>query len=100
MVRQFVAATARAWHEARAHPDDAVAALVAANPLQSGKDALIKDTLIASFAYIETPGTAGKPFGWQSPEEWAKAEAILIEYTSLAKPASIDGWYSNAFIGG
>jgi NitT/TauT family transport system substrate-binding protein len=100
LVRHFVAATTQAWHEARAHPEAAVAALVAANPLQSGKEALLKDTLIASFAYLETPGIAGKPFGWQSPEEWAKAEAILIEYTNLAKPASIDAWYTNAFIGG
>ena len=72
-VRRFVAATAKAWQDARSHPDDAVAALVAANPLDKGKEAQVKATLLASFQYIETPGTMGKPFGWQSPEEWKKA---------------------------
>jgi NitT/TauT family transport system substrate-binding protein len=100
VVRQFVHASAKAWQEARAHPDDAIAAMVAANPLLRGKAAMLKDTLVESFAYIETPGTAGKPFGWQSPEEWAKAEAILVEYTKLEKPASLDAWFTNAFVGG
>lgn len=98
-VRRFVAATAKAWQDARAHPDDAVAALVAANPLDKGKEAQVKDTLLASFRYIETPGTIGKPFGWQSPEEWNKAVALLVDATGMKRPASADEFYTNAFIG-
>ena len=97
-VRRFVAATAKAWQDARNHPDDAVAALVAANPLSQGKEAQVKDTLLASFQYIETPGTAGKPFGWQSPEEWQKATALLIEATGIKPPSSPDEFFTNDFI--
>jgi NitT/TauT family transport system substrate-binding protein len=98
-VRHFVAATAKAWKDARLHPDDAVAALVAANPLNQGKEAQIKETLLASFQYIETPGTKGKPFGWQSPEEWQKATKLLVEATGMKPPASPDEFYTDAFVG-
>jgi NitT/TauT family transport system substrate-binding protein len=98
-IRRFVAATAKAWEDARAHPDDAVAALVVANPLDKGKEAQLKATLLASFQYVETPGTKGKPFGWQSPEEWKKASRLLVEATGMKPPASVDEFYTNAFIG-
>jgi NitT/TauT family transport system substrate-binding protein len=98
-IRRFVAATAKAWEDARAHPDDAVAALVAANQLDKGKEAQLKATLLASFQYVETPGTKGKPFGWQSPEEWKKASQLLVEATGMKPPASVDEFYTNAFIG-
>jgi NitT/TauT family transport system substrate-binding protein len=97
-IRGFVAATAKAWQDARSHPDDAVAALVAANPLQAGKEALVKATLLASFQYIETPGTAGKPFGWQSPDEWQKAIDLLVEATGM-KPTPASEFFTNDFIG-
>lgn len=98
-IRRFVAATTKAWQDARAHPDDAVAALVAANPLDKGKEAQLKATLLASFQYIETPGTKGNPFGWQSPEEWSKASKLLVEATGMKPPASADEFYTNAFVG-
>lgn len=98
-IRRFVAATTKAWQDARAHPDDAVAALVAANPLDKGKEAQLKATLLASFKYIETPGTKGKPFGWQSPEEWTKASQLLVEATGMKPPGSADKFYTNAFVG-
>jgi len=98
-IRRFVAATAKAWKEARLHPDDAVGALVAANPLDSGKEVQLKETLLASFQYIETPGAAGKPFGWQSPDEWKKAVALLVEAADMRPPASPEEFYINAFIG-
>jgi NitT/TauT family transport system substrate-binding protein len=98
-VRRFVAATAKAWQDARSHPDDAVAALIAANPLQKGREAQVKDTLLESFQYIETPGTKDKPFGWQSPDEWKKATALLVEATEMKAPSSSEVFYTNEFIG-
>jgi NitT/TauT family transport system substrate-binding protein len=98
-IRHFVAATAKAWQDARSRPDDGVNALIAANPLQKGKEAQVKETLLASFQYIETPGTKGKPFGWQSPEEWNKATALLVEATGMKAPSSSEEFYTNEFIG-
>jgi NitT/TauT family transport system substrate-binding protein len=98
-VRRFVAASAKAWQDARLHPDDAVAAVVAANPLSQGKDAQLKETLLASFQYIETPGTAGRPFGWQSPDEWKEAARLLADVTAMKAPASAEAFYANDFVG-
>ncbi len=98
-VRRFTAATVKAWQDARSHPDDAVAALIAANPLQKGREGQIKDTLLASFQYIETPGTKDRPFGWQSPDEWKKATALLVEATEMKTPSSSEVFYTNEFIG-
>jgi NitT/TauT family transport system substrate-binding protein len=98
-VKRFVAATARSWTEAQAHPDGAVAALVAANPLDQGKEATLKETLLASFQYIETPDVAGKPFGWQSPEQWKRATDLLVQATGMKPPSSVDDFFTNQFIG-
>jgi NitT/TauT family transport system substrate-binding protein len=97
-IKRFLTATAKAWQEARRKPDDAVAALIAANPLQQGKEAQVKEALTASFNYIETPGIKGQPFGWQSPEEWKKATDLLVEATGMKAPASPDAFYTNAFV--
>ena len=97
-VRRFTAATVKAWQDARSHPDDAVAALIAANPLQKDRVDQVKDALLASFQYIETPATRGKPFGWQSPEEWKKATDLLVEATGMKAPSSAQVFYTNEFI--
>jgi NitT/TauT family transport system substrate-binding protein len=97
VVRRFVAATTKAWQAAQADPDAAVAATVAAKPLLKGKEAMLKETLLDSMQYIATPGTKGKPFGWQSAEEWQKAEATLVEFAGIKKPASAQAFYTDAF---
>jgi len=98
-IRHFVTATTKAWQEARSHPDDAVKALIDANPLQKGKEAQVKEALLASLQYIETPGTKGKPFGWQSPDEWKKATELLVQATGIKAPSSPEVFYTNDFIG-
>jgi NitT/TauT family transport system substrate-binding protein len=98
MIKRFLTATAKSWKEAQAHPDDAVAALINANPLQKGKEGQVKEALVASFQYIDTPGTKGHPFGWQSPEEWKKATDLLVEATGMKAPASPQVFYTNAFV--
>ena len=97
-VRRFVAATAKAWQDARNHPNDAVNALIAANPLQKGREDQVKAALLASFRYIETPGTKGMPFGWQSPAEWKAAAALLVEAAGMKAPSSPEVFYTNDFI--
>jgi NitT/TauT family transport system substrate-binding protein len=97
VVRRFVAATAKAWQAAQADPDAAVAATVAAKPLLKGKEAMLKETLVDSIQYLKTPATQGKPFGWQSAEEWQKAEATLVEFAGMKKSASVQAYYTDAF---
>lgn len=98
-IRRFVAATAKAWQAARADPDGAVAATVADKPLLKGREPMLKATLVDSLQYLETPGTKGRPFGWQAPEEWAKARAAMVEYADFKSTVPAEALYTNAFIG-
>jgi hypothetical protein len=48
---------------------------------------------------VESPGTRGKPFGWQSAEEWKQAEEILIEYMGVRRQPSVNAYFTNEFVG-
>ena len=67
-LRAFLQALTRGEREVRAQPAQAAADVLAANPTLPQKLQLesIKATLPAA-----VPAEAGKPFGWQSPKEWA-----------------------------
>lgn len=98
LLRRFVAATAKGWTEARQRPEAAVEAMVRAVPLMRGKEAVLKAEFEGYASYLDTPATKGKPFGWQSPEDWKKAEAILAQYMELKPQPSVDAYFTNRFI--
>ena len=98
LVRRFVAATAKGWTEAREAPDVAVEAMVSAVPLMKPKEAALRTELRGYINYLDTTETKGKPFGWQSPEDWKKAESILVQYMDLKPQSFVDAYFTNAFI--
>jgi len=100
LVRRFVAATTKGWQEALKDPDSAIKATVKARPLVAGSEAIFRTELLSYGDYINTPGTAGKPFGWQSPEEWKAAEKLLVEYMDVKPMPSVDGYFTNQFVSG
>jgi NitT/TauT family transport system substrate-binding protein len=100
LVRKFVAASARGWEEAAKNPAAAVDALVAAAPTLKGREAVLRAELEDYLKnYLNTPATVGKPFGWQSAEDWKKAEAILVQYMDVKSPGSVDAYFTNDFVG-
>lgn len=98
VVQRFVAATAEAWRAAQKDPDAAVAATIEARPLLEGREEMLKETLLTAYQYIETEGTAGKPLGWQSPEEWQAATDILVEYVGMERRDPSE-FFTNDFVG-
>lgn len=98
LVRRFVAATQEAWLEAMKHPDAAIAAVIAANPLLKDQAASLKTSLLTSMQYINSPSTKNKPFGYQSRKDWGKALDILREYADLDKNLSLQRVFTNEFI--
>jgi len=98
LVRRFVRATAKAWEAALAEPDKAFAAQVASVPLLKGQEALLKSNFTEAIEYLNTPGTRGKPFGYQPPSDWAAAVEILKKYVKLSPSTTPDSLYTNAFI--
>lgn len=98
MVRKFVQATARGWKEALANVDAAIENLIKARPLVAGSEEVFKTELRAYGEYVDTPGTAGKPFGWQSPEEWKAAEQLMVTYMEVKPQASVTNYFTNEFV--
>ena len=98
LIEQFNTATVKSWAAAKQDPDASIAAFVAANPLQKGRETVLKEALVSSFSYLSTPGTAGKPFGWQSPEEWEKAKVVLMKYANMPTSASVANFFTNDFV--
>jgi NitT/TauT family transport system substrate-binding protein len=97
-VRRFVGATVKSWLEARKNPDAAVEATVAALPLLKGKESVLKAELEDYLRYVNTPATADKPFGWQSPDDWKQAENVLAQHMELKRQPSLDAYFTNDFL--
>jgi NitT/TauT family transport system substrate-binding protein len=98
LIRRFVGATAKGWNEARKNPDAAIAAMVSAVALMKGKEAILKTEFEGYAAYLDTQATRGKPFGWQSPEDWKVAEDILVQYMDIERQPSVEAYFTNQFI--
>jgi NitT/TauT family transport system substrate-binding protein len=98
LVRRFVSATAKGWNEARKDPDAAMAAMVAVVDLMKGKTQVLKTEFEGYVAYLDTPATRGKQFGWQSPQDWKKAEDILVRYMDMKRQPSVDAYFTNQFV--
>jgi NitT/TauT family transport system substrate-binding protein len=98
VVRAFVAATTRGWLDTLKDHDAAVATVVRHFPLLKGKEASVKLMLTEHLKYIDTPSTAGRPFGWQSPDDWKKAEEVLVEYLETKRQPSVDAYFTNEFV--
>jgi putative hydroxymethylpyrimidine transport system substrate-binding protein len=95
-VRRFVQALARGYQSVRSDPSAAVKSLIAANPsldtrLQS---ASVKATLPAFFP------PAGKPWGWQSPSQWASYGRWMKMNHLISKPEAVDGASTNEVLAG
>jgi NitT/TauT family transport system substrate-binding protein len=97
-VRRFVGATVKSWLAARESPDAAVSATVEANPLLKGKEAALRSEFEDYLNYVDTPNTKGKPFGWQSDNDWKEAEATLVRYMDLQRQPSVAAYFTNDFV--
>jgi putative hydroxymethylpyrimidine transport system substrate-binding protein len=80
-LRAFMQALTRGQREVRADPAAAARLLLAANPSLEKRLQLesIKATLPAS-----VPRESGKPYGWQSPKDWAAFSRWMLVHHLLA----------------
>jgi NitT/TauT family transport system substrate-binding protein len=98
VIRRFVAATAKGWLETKQNPDAGLQILFEMFPLLKEQAPHHRLSLVESLRYLDTPNTVGKPFGWQSPDEWREAIRLLAEYMDLKPAASVDTYFTNEFV--
>lgn len=73
-LRRLVEVQVRAWEYIYdGHVDEAVDAIIAQRPGMKLNRDVLKGQIELYHDFIETPASAGKPFGVQAKEDWAKA---------------------------
>lgn len=98
LVRRFVSATLKAWGDGLKNPDEAFDAMINAVPALKGKEKVLRAEFEDYRPYFDSPATRGRPFGWQSPEDWKQAETILAQYMDVKPQRSVDVYFTNQFI--
>ena len=99
LVRRFVAATGKAWAEAMAHPDAAVAALAAR--AKGHDDAAHRSADAVEFAAATAfmgPAVAGAPYGMQSEKDWTATQEALQKYGVVKQTLPISRYMTNAYV--
>jgi NitT/TauT family transport system substrate-binding protein len=80
------------------HEAEAVDATLKARPdLSKSHDILLKEAILAK-EFLRTPGTQNHPFGWQSPEEWAKQIDFMTAAKIIGPGHKADEFFTNSLI--
>ncbi len=96
MIRRFISALQRGTRAAQADPAAGVAALRAASPKLSKRDAAA--TVAATIPVLLPPAT--KPFGWQEASQWQVFADWMKRNDLLAKPVDSAQALTNEFLPG
>jgi NitT/TauT family transport system substrate-binding protein len=96
MVRRFIEASIKGMAYAFAHPDEAVAILVKANPEVDPQVA--KDEMTALAEIELTPDVARNGFGSIGKERMATTEDIVVTALSLKKTVAPEDLYTTEFL--
>jgi len=94
-IRRFMGAVARGLKDLRRDPDAAIQGLLKDNPDLEPK--LQKASVNVTLPVFAPP--AGKPFGWQNPEEWG-AFAAWMSQNGILESGTATGSFSNRFLPG
>ena len=98
LLRAFVQAVARGYQSARAHPAQAVANLIAANP-NAGLDAKLQLASVKATMRYWFPA-AGKPWGWQSPSQWSTFGKWMTGEGLISNPNATTDASTNELLAG
>jgi NitT/TauT family transport system substrate-binding protein len=99
LVRRFVKAYLQSMAFVAAHPDQAVAMIVKANPEYAGKEPVLREELGFDIAHsFFSPTTAAHGIGYISPAQWGATVAMLQKQAGLPASASATGGFDDAFV--
>ncbi|MEH2482316.1 NitT/TauT family transport system substrate-binding protein [Nitrobacteraceae bacterium AZCC 2146] len=99
VLKKVLEIAVKAWkYVLDGHEDEAMEAILANRPNHN----LDRDVLRAHWdlykAYLDTPNTTGKPFGWQSDKDWEAANKTLVGAGVIKSGKQISDFYTNDFV--
>jgi NitT/TauT family transport system substrate-binding protein len=95
LVRKFVRATLRGWHDAVKDEAAGVAAVLAAFPDTNRE--FVRLGLPLVIEHMHSPATRGKPLGWMAEEDW-KATLAVMKDRGLEGDRPPGAFYTNEFL--
>lgn len=95
VVRRFVRATLRGWHDAIKDPEAGIAVLLEAFPDTNREFARLGLPLVLE--HMQSAATKGKPLGWMAEEDWKSTLAIMKD-RGLEGDRPASAYYTNEFI--
>lgn len=100
ILRRFLATQTRAFQYIYdGHVDEAVAAIISQRADLKLNPEILKSQIELYRPFFTTPNTEGKPFGWQSEDDWANTIKSMVEAGVLGDGFKPQDFYTNAFIG-
>ena len=100
-LRKLVKVQMRAWdyiYQSPANIDEAVQAIIAQRPGAKLDPDLLRGQIVAYREFFETPNTRGKPTGWQSEADWAKAIQSMESAGAIKPGQKASAFFTNALV--
>lgn len=98
-LKKLVAVQQKAWAYIRdGHVDEAADAIIKQRPDAKLNKAVLAEQIRLTVDFFDTPATKGKPIGWQSEEDWAKAIKSLEAANALKPGATPQAYFTNEFV--
>lgn len=101
LLAKLVANQSRAWQYIFADPahiDEGARAIMANRPDKQLNFDILRGQTALCKEFIDTDNTKGKPLGWQSPDDWKKTLALMVEAGQAKADANINDFFTNDLV--
>lgn len=98
-LKKLVEVQQKAWTYIRdGHVDEAADAIIKQRPNAKLDKKVLADQIKLTIDFFDTPNTKGKPIGYQSPEDWAKAAKSAVDAGAIKPGTDPATYFTNEFI--
>ncbi|MFG1213426.1 ABC transporter substrate-binding protein [Xanthobacter flavus] len=98
-LKKLVEVQQKAWTYIRdGHVDEAADAIIKQRPNAKLDKKVLADQIKLTIDFFDTPNTKGKPIGYQSPEDWAKAAKSAVDAGAIKAGTDPATYFTNEFI--
>lgn len=96
LIAPFVRASIKGFLYARENPDEA--ATIIQKHQESADPVMTKLEMELSWNTWVTPGTAGKPLGWMSEDEWKSTVEVVKTYGGVSEDIELSKVFTNDYV--